>query len=73
MARALEGLLAENAEAWRIFRLLATRLLVDLGAGNTALDRLTADLDVEQFEDLMQRLALIYDVLYPAPMPAKES
>lgn len=73
-AQALGSLDEPNREAWRIFRLLASRFLVDLHAGGHVLDRLTADLDVEQFEDLMQRLRILYDVLCPVPQrPATES
>ncbi len=69
----LQGLWPENAEAWRIYRLLASRFLVDLHAGGAALTKLTADLDEEPFEDLMQRLAIIYDVLCPPVMAPRES
>lgn len=69
---ALEGLWPENAEAWRIFHVAVTRFTVDLHAGNEALRRLTAHLDEtdpEAFSDLLARLGLIYDLLYPPPAP----
>jgi hypothetical protein len=64
---ALEGLWPENAEAWRVFRQIATQFTVDLHAGNEVLRRLTGGLDDEAFGALLDRLSLIYTLLYPPP------
>jgi hypothetical protein len=70
VAAALEGLWPENAEAWRIFHQVVSRFTHDLQAGGEALRRLTAGVtDVDDYEDLLARLALIYDLLYPPPTP----
>jgi hypothetical protein len=68
---AIEGLWPENAEAWRIFQQVVTRFTVDLHAGNEVLRRATAHVDdVEEFGALMDRLSLIYELVYPPPTPS---
>jgi hypothetical protein len=67
----LTGLAPENAEAWRIYRLVASRFAADLHAGGVVLERITADLDPEAFEDLIQRLRILYEVLCPPTTPSE--
>lgn len=69
MRLAQESLFPENARAWLIFHQTATRFLADVSAGGCALERLTADVGQEEFSDLIERLALLYDVLCPPPAP----
>jgi hypothetical protein len=66
---ALDALWPENAAAWALFNRIARRFVADLHAGGEALHRLTADLDAEDFADLLDRLTLIYDVVCPPPEP----
>ncbi len=55
----------ENRSGWGLYRRLCNRLVNDLRAGSVVLDRLTADLDTEQFADQCERLRVIYDTLQP--------
>ena len=57
----------ENAEAWRVFQGLASRLLVDWHLGPEVLRRLSEDFGPESFRDLMERLTVVYDLIYPPP------
>jgi hypothetical protein len=72
VADALEDLWSENAEAWRLFNQMATRFTADLHLGGEVFRRLTAEVvDAEDLGDLLDRLSLIYELLYPPPpMPA---
>jgi len=65
--QALDGLRPENEQAWRLFHRLGSRFVVDFGVGAEAFKRLTADVPDDEVPDLLQRLALIYDGLYPPP------
>lgn len=65
----MEGLDADNARAWRLFHQLFQRFLVDTQSVGGAFLRLTADLDVDDFEDVMRRLSLIYHIKFPPPRP----
>lgn len=65
--QALEGLWPENERAWRLFNQLATRLVADLGIGAEAFRILAADIPADDMPDLLTRLAVIYDVVYPPP------
>ena len=65
MWAAIEDLDAENLRAWRLLRSLMTRFMVDAQMLPSVLMRLTADDDVEEFEDLMTRLSILYDVQCP--------
>ena len=56
-----------NAEAWRIYRELASRFAAELHMGGVALDRMTQGWDEERFTDLWRRLTVAFDVLNPAP------
>lgn len=69
VADALEELWPENRAAWTFFRKLLTRFTFDLGCVGMALDRLTRDFEPEELADLLNRLSLIYDELYPAAAP----
>lgn len=66
MLDAIEQLAPENAEAWRLFHQIATRFGADLhGIAAVTLERLTAHLDREAFGETVERLAIIYDWVYP--------
>jgi hypothetical protein len=63
--QAVEELSPENADAWRMFHRVATRIGADLHMADLILNRLTSDLDAEAFGDLADRLGIIYDAIYP--------
>jgi hypothetical protein len=65
---AIDGLWPENAHAWRVYHQIVSRFGIDFG-GVTAwlLDRVTDGMDPEDAVELVERLALIYDTLNPAP------
>lgn len=58
---------ADNRRAWQLAHLLLTRFIADTHSFGPALARLTADLDEDDFADLLRRMTIIYDVLVPAP------
>lgn len=63
--QAVEGLDADNREAWDLMQRLASRFLVETHALPQVLMRLTANHDGEEFGDLIARLGIIYDVQCP--------
>jgi hypothetical protein len=66
LAERLEALDAENAEAWRIFGRIYSRLALDMpGFVEPFLARVLADYDTDDALDLSERLGVIYDVLNP--------
>jgi hypothetical protein len=67
IADALDGLMPENASAWRIFHRLASRFLVDTHLTQAIFERLTAGWHEERVLDLAERLELIYSLLCPPP------
>lgn len=67
VAQALTRLWPENARAWHLSRTLLTRFSHELQIAPLVLDRLTRDDDPEAFTDLVDRLAIIYAELVPAP------
>jgi hypothetical protein len=71
VAEALDDLWPENRAAWVFFRKLVTRFTVDMGCVGIALDRLTREMEPEEFADVLNRLSVIYDELYPAQAPTE--
>lgn len=61
----LEGLDAENRQAWGLYKRIVTRLAADLYCGAEVLRRFTADVSNDDFPDLWERLSLLYSVLNP--------
>jgi hypothetical protein len=61
----------ENQRAWAIYHRVATRFNADTHAGGVVLAGLTAGWDREDFQDVVERLAVIYDVLSPPPEPSR--
>jgi hypothetical protein len=64
----LEGLDAENAEAWRIYRKMATRFVQDFALSAELFRIETEGWTVEDVTDLVTRLGIVYDELSP-PRP----
>ena len=56
---------ADNVEAWRIYGQCCTRFAVDLGLVPVHFQALIAGMGPDAVDDLMQRLAVIHDVLSP--------
>lgn len=63
--RLLDGLTAPNARAWAVWQQIGTRFAVDFGTGGYHLQRLTEGWPAEEVDDLMARLAVLYDTLHP--------
>lgn len=59
----------ENERAWYVYQQLASRFSVDTHTCAVVLERLTKDDEPDEFADLMQRLAVLYDVLQPQAAP----
>lgn len=72
-AERLEGLCQENRDAWALFRQAVNRFTMDTHTVPLVLHRLTADRDGLAFEDMTERLALLYDVLCPPPKRSEGS
>lgn len=62
---ALDGLNAENAEAWEMFHRLASRFLVDAQLISTAFQQLMVGRDAADVLDVLERLEVIYDIVQP--------
>ena len=62
---AKEGLWPENSEAWSLYCRVGARWTRDAGVSSEVFRRLTADVDSEDFADLMDRVLLIHDVVSP--------
>ena len=69
MRAAIEALDHDNAAAWLFYRGLSTRFLVEAGLIPETFARRTADLDVDAFDDLVERLNRIHAALAP-PKPS---
>ncbi len=65
--RLRDALAPENAVAWEVWRLIGSRFCVDFGTAGWALRAVTADWPADDVQDLVQRLALIYDAVAPPP------
>ena len=72
VAAALEDLYPENRVAWDLYRQIVTRFTYDTDTVALAFDRLTRDLDPEDFGDLLTRVTLIYDDVNPVPVRTPE-
>lgn len=70
ISRHLDVLDVDNRRAWDLAQVLFVRLIADTHALGPVLLRLTPDLDPEDFEQLMRRLTLMYDVLVPPQRPS---
>lgn len=69
MAAVLDGLDADNREAWSLFTTLYCRLAVDLpGVAGAVLARVIEDRRGDEATDLLERLSLIYEIVCP-PKP----
>lgn len=62
----LDGLDADNRRAWDLSHVVLTRFAGDARGVGLWVDRLTADLDEDDFADMLRRLSTIYDALVPA-------
>lgn len=58
---------AENQEAWAVFQAVLTRFTVDTHTVGLALAPVLDARAPEARADLLARLALLYDALYPPP------
>lgn len=65
MAQAIEDLYPENLEAWRVFQAMGRRFVVDTGLMPDVFRLATKDADSDTVEGLLDRLALIYDIVQP--------
>ena len=60
-----------NRKAWALYRQSVTRLTFEGHALGAVLDRLTADCEIEEYAELLARLAFAFDVFNPPPEPSK--
>ena len=67
VATHLASLDADNRRAWDLSQTLLTRLVADTHAFGPLLVQLAGNVDADEFEALLRRITLIYDVLVPAP------
>jgi hypothetical protein len=69
VADSLQSLDGENADAWRLYTRLCTRLVIDAGLSGTVYEQATRDLSDEAQTDLIARLSVIHDLLQPKQEP----
>jgi hypothetical protein len=62
-----------NAEAWRLFNQVYTRLTFDTHCASVVLTKLAGDRDPEAFAELVDRFSVLYDTLYPPPEKKPET
>lgn len=56
---------AANLDAWRLFHQIVGRFTIETHATGIALERLTVGLEPEAFADLLDRFAILFDVMCP--------
>jgi len=61
-----DALTPENARAWAVWQRIGTRLGMEFGTAGYHLTRLTDGWPAKDVDDLMARLAVLYDTLHPA-------
>lgn len=59
----------ENLEAWHLFNRAVNRFTVDAHVAGSVVLKIAGDRDPESFGDLVERLALLYDVVCPPTQP----
>lgn len=64
--RLRDELTPQNARAWAVWQRVGTRLGVDFGTTGWHLARITERWPAADVDDLMARLAVLYDTLAPA-------
>lgn len=72
VAEALASLDGPNRRAWQLYNTVVTRLAADLHAGGVVLDRLTRELDPDDFEDCWGRLTMLYHAINPVKRRAED-
>lgn len=65
VATHLDTLDDDNREAWALYRACCNRFLADTQTIPVLLAKRTEDLDSEAFEELAERLRVIYDIVQP--------
>ena len=68
----MNDLQPENREAWILFHQLACRFSMDFQATPPVLATVLRECDAEESLDLLQRLSVIYDAIYPPPKKTPE-
>jgi len=64
---AMNDLWPENMAAWTLFHQVACRFSVDFHATPPMLAAVLRECDAEESLELLQRLSVIYDTVYPPP------
>ena len=59
----------DNRDAWALWMVLASRIAVDYGLGRTVFEKATEGMTLDDMADLLDRLAVLYDVLRPNTPP----
>lgn len=70
LAAEIDALVPENRYVWHLYQHLASRIAVDVHCGATVLQRLTSDLDADEFADVWKRLRMFYEMANPPADPA---
>jgi hypothetical protein len=72
VAEAIDDLAPENLRAWSLFQRVCARFVVETRSVGQVLARLLADEDSEDFEDMLTRISILYDVHYPPKRGRKD-
>lgn len=62
---ALAGLDSFNRHVWALYKQIVTRFAADLHMGSAMLDRLTRDLNDDDYAETLRRLIVLYNALNP--------
>ncbi len=73
VAQQIDGLDAQNHDAYRLYQQVVTRFAVEAHAIPLALSRITEDLSQDEFTDLWERFGVLHDVFCPPPERGSES
>lgn len=65
VAAHIETMDRANREAWSLYRQVVSRFTMDTQAVPVVLQRLTADLDADEFAETLARFEILYDAVCP--------
>ena len=72
VADAVEGLDQENAAAWSLYQMVASRFVTEAGVAPLVLERHLSELPLEDFTDTLERLGVVHDILAPRRTETKD-
>jgi hypothetical protein len=72
VAAELDGLCQSNRDIWTLYRQAVTRFAFETHSIPLVLERLTVDMDRDEFLDVMERFAILFEIFNPPPKGSGE-